>query len=102
MNAMCNTKQDDVKNCVLAMKEKNYKGTLIQTGTAKYSQLDKSDNRAGSAGSFMQKHETNCVINLDTERIHKKDCAHKGKNTINARIINTPATGLQVCKHCIK
>jgi hypothetical protein len=84
------------------MKEEGYTGNVIQTSNAKYGTLEESDNRTVDAVKFMNKHGQDFLINVDTERLHKKGCPHAGKAPLNARIINVGASGLKVCKHCIK
>ena len=104
MNAMCSTKQDHVLEHVEQMRNFNYRGILVQTSCKKYNSLDNSDTRDVDASRFTRgiDDEFTYMINLDTERIHKKGCPYIGDKTIRARLINIPATGLKVCKHCMK
>ena len=103
MNAMCSVKKNDVRDHVRIMKREGYHGSLTQTSAKAYNRMDKSATRDRDASDFVDRHDDfDYTINLDTERIHKKGCSRAGKNTIEARLIDIPATGLKVCRGCMK
>lgn len=101
MYAICSTKKEDVARCVAEMVAKGYKFPVIQFGVKKYNQLEKDRGQVMEAcGKVQDKAEH--VINLDTRKVHKKDCKKKGKNVVGAKLISIKSTGLMNCMLCMR
>ena len=115
MDAMCNTKQDDVKNAVKAMRKLNYGGRITQIGQRPYTKLEKEAGEPDESGvktcggdevnlvSGSRNHKH--IINRRTGLIHLKGCKKVNKIKdgcrLEAALVNVGTTGLKTCKVCM-
>jgi hypothetical protein len=93
--------KEDVAKCVQAMVDKGYKMPVFQFGAKKYKALEADQSKVTDACKGVEK-EAIYVINLDTRKVHKKDCRCKGKNVVGARLASIKTTGLINCMICMK
>jgi len=100
MKAICETKKNDVRDAVRAMKENGYKGSIFQIAKATYAHL--VENRPEvpeNTESRICWH----VIDVDKGMLHKKSCKEKmSGNVVDASIVRPDTTGLKMCKKCMK
>jgi len=100
---ICTVKQDDVKNAVEEMNSRGVNCALIQTSGKKYHSMDNNRDEVLPMTERVN-NQFNYVIHMCTATIHtSEDCVKDGGDDyIKARIINLPATGLELCEKCIK
>lgn len=99
--AICSVAKEDVAKCVHEMVKQGYKLPIFQFGLRKYGELKKDRSKVVDACKGVEK-EAVYVINLDTRKVHKKDCHCHGKNIVGARLASVKATGLTNCLLCMK
>ena len=87
--------------CIEEMISKDKIMPLIQFGGKTYNDLEKNRHKVLDACEKVE-NEFDYVINLNTRRIHKKDCKCQGRNVIKARLVKLTSTGLSTCSKCIK
>jgi len=98
MYAICQTKKNDVAECVEHMVEHNMKDiTIIQTSDVNYKKLNNDNSRIMV---FVEKHPAKHKINRETKVLHKEGCKKNKGINISARIISADTTGLVMCKCC--
>lgn len=101
MYAICSAVKGDVVNCVCAMVANKHHMPIMQFSAKTYRALEKDQSKVVAACNKVSS-EVKYSINLNTRKIHSKDCKCKGKNVVNARLCSLKATGLIVCRKCLK
>ena len=101
MIIICSSKKPgDVINGLIAAKKQNIKVTgIFQVGDKLYYKLR---NNQQLIQSYWNKRPRNYKINLNTRRIHRKECKSMSGVLIEASIINVSRAGLRKCKRCLK
>lgn len=105
MYSICSLDQDDVLNSIIAMKQRGYRGPVIQTTNQDYERLKyQTTSVRPYADSLLA--ESSLTINLFNNTLHKEDCPYlqstraSEKELVPCHIIDQAATGLKLCSCC--
>ena len=104
MYSICSLDKNDVLNSIIAMKQRGYRGPVVQTSKNDYERLRYQKNGVRDfadkllATSSMQ-------INLLTNTLHSQSCdkiSSPGNDVelVRCHIIDPNSTGLKICPCC--
>ena len=104
MYSICSLDQNDVLNSIIAMKQRGYRGPVIQTSSSDYERLKyQKYGVRGYADKLLA--SSSMTINLFNNTLHISSCNQITKGTsemelVRCHIIDPNTTGLTLCTCC--
>lgn len=104
MYSICSLDKDDVLKSIIAMKQRGYRGPVVQTSNVDYERLKYQKNGVREYADGLLSC-SKLVINLIDNTLHIDSCSQiKAKNDdvelIDCHIIDPHTTGLSLCGCC--
>ena len=104
MYSICSLDKNDVLNSIVAMKQRGYRGPIVQTSRTDYERLKYQKNGVRDfADSLLER--SLMLIDLSTNTLHVQSCKQISSrandiDVISCYIIDPNTTGLKLCSCC--
>ena len=104
MYSICSLDKNDVLNSIVAMKQRGYRGPIIQTSNSDYERLKYQKNGVRDFADKLLARSI-LLIELSTNTIHVQSCSkisskNRDIDLVSCYIIDPNSTGLNVCSCC--
>lgn len=104
MYSICSLDKDDVLKSIIAMKQRGYRGPVVQTSPIDYERLKYQKNGVREYADGLLS-SSKLVINLRDNTLHVQSCLHiqrpnEDVELIECHIIDPNTTGLTLCGCC--
>lgn len=103
MYSICSLNKNDVLNSIVAMKQRGYRGPIVQTSVTDYERLKYQKD---GVRDFVDKllARSGLLIDLSTNTLHVQSCNHIDSrdpvDLVHCHIIDPNTTGLKICSCC--
>ena len=104
MYSICSLDKNDVLNSIVAMKQRGYRGPIVQTSRTDYERLKYQRNGVRDfADSLLER--SLMLIDLSTNTLHVQSCSQISSrvhdiDVVSCYIIDPNTTGLKLCSCC--
>lgn len=104
MYSICSLNKNDVLNSIIAMKQRGYRGPIVQTSNNDYERLRyQKDGVHDFADKLLA--SSSLQIDLLTNTLHIQSCDkinadNKEVELVRCHIIDPSSTGLKICSCC--
>ena len=104
MYSICSLTKNDVLNSIIAMKQRGYRGPIVQTSNNDYERLRyQKDGVRDYADKLLA--NSSLQINLSTNTLHIQSCeqinlSKSNVELVRCHIIDPISTGLKICACC--
>ena len=104
MYSICSLDKNDVLNSIVAMKQRGYRGPIIQTSKTDYERLKyQKDGVRDFADGLLAR--SPLLIDLSTNTLHIESCTkissrNRAVDLVSCYIIDPNTTGLNLCSCC--
>ena len=104
MYSICSLDKNDVLNSIVAMKQRGYRGPIVQTSRTDYERLKYQKNGVRDfADSLLER--SLMLIDLSTNTLHVQSCSQISSrvhdiDVVSCYIIDPNTTGLKLCSCC--
>ena len=104
MYSICSLNKNDVLNSIIAMKQRGYRGPVVQTSHNDYERLRYQKNGVRDFADKLLA-ASNLQINLLTNTLHSQSCDKINLlgdkvELVRCHIIDPNSTGLKICSCC--
>lgn len=104
MYSICSLNKNDVLNSIIAMKQRGYRGPIVQTNNYDYERLRYQKNGVRDFADKLLA-DSRMQIDLRTNTLHVQSCdkidpSHHAVELVPCHIIDPVTTGLKICSCC--